>query len=133
MSAGLWIASASAGPLIYTPRNPDFGGSPFNGSVLLGEANAQNKFTSSSKGTAATGSTASQQFASELQSTLLSYVAQNIASDILGPNRLPSGTFLVGTTQVTFNTSGSEINITITDTGTGASTTIQVPVPTSSS
>jgi len=119
--------AASAGPLIYTPRNPNFGGSPFNGSVLLGEANAQNRFQNPAT-KAASAINSSQQFASQLQSTLLAYVGQNIANDILGPNRLPSGSFLVGTTQVSFNTIGSEITITITDTSTGGSTTIQVPV-----
>ena len=31
--------------LTYTPINPSFGGSPLNGSWMLGEAQAQNGFT----------------------------------------------------------------------------------------
>lgn len=35
----------AASQLTYTPVNPDFGGSPFNGPPLLNEANAQNQYT----------------------------------------------------------------------------------------
>jgi curli production assembly/transport component CsgF len=34
----------SGSELIYRPVNPNFGGSPLNGSVLLNQANAQNSF-----------------------------------------------------------------------------------------
>jgi curli production assembly/transport component CsgF len=37
-------ASARASELVYTPVNPSFGGSPLNGSWLLGSAAAQNTF-----------------------------------------------------------------------------------------
>jgi len=42
--AGL-VASSSlfASELVYTPLNPSFGGSPLNGSFLLGKAQSQNK------------------------------------------------------------------------------------------
>ena len=43
----LWLPtlSASAGEPVYKPVNPNFGGNPFNDGILLGTANAQNKFT----------------------------------------------------------------------------------------
>lgn len=37
------ISSVKASELVYTPINPSFGGSPLNGSFLLGKAQAQNK------------------------------------------------------------------------------------------
>jgi curli production assembly/transport component CsgF len=129
-SVVLLVSSASAGPLIYTPRNPNFGGSPFNGAALLNEANAQNHFTSPASKVTAAGTTASQQFANQVQSSLLSFVGQSVVSDILGPNRLSSGSFAVGTTLVSFTTSGGLITIVITDSAAGTSTTIQVPEPT---
>ncbi|MGQ0698575.1 MAG: curli assembly protein CsgF [Panacagrimonas sp.] len=39
------VAVATASPLVYVPVNPSFGGNPLNGSVLLNEAQAQNKHT----------------------------------------------------------------------------------------
>ena len=123
------VSSAYAGPLIYTPRNPNFGGSPFNGSALLSEANAQNHFTNPASKVSATATTAGQQFANQVQSSLLSYEGQNVVNEILGPNRIPSGSFTVGTTLVTFSTANGQITIVIADTSAGTSTTIQVPVP----
>src|SRR5665213_1670312 len=121
--------AAYAGPLIYTPRNPNFGGSPFNGSALLSEANAQNHFTNPASKVSATATTAGQQFANQVQSTLLSYEGQNVVNEILGPNRIPSGSFTVGTTLVTFSPANGQITIVIADTSAGTSTTIEVPVP----
>jgi curli production assembly/transport component CsgF len=37
-------AAALASSLVYVPVNPSFGGNPLNGSVLLGEAQAQNDY-----------------------------------------------------------------------------------------
>ena len=41
---GLWTQPAGADELVYTPINPSFGGSPLNGTWLLGNAQAQNTF-----------------------------------------------------------------------------------------
>lgn len=38
------LSAALAGPLVYVPVNPSFGGNPLNGSVLLNEAQAQNDY-----------------------------------------------------------------------------------------
>jgi curli production assembly/transport component CsgF len=45
----LGAVPAQASELIYTPVNPSFGGSPLNGSWLLGYAGSQNTFKSSSR------------------------------------------------------------------------------------
>lgn len=41
--------SAPASELVYTPRNPSFGGNPFNSDHLIGTAQAQNKYLSPSE------------------------------------------------------------------------------------
>jgi curli production assembly/transport component CsgF len=44
VASTLFAATLSASELVYTPVNPNFGGSPLNGSWLLNQANAQNSF-----------------------------------------------------------------------------------------
>lgn len=134
-------APSQAGSLVYTPINPSFGGNPQNGPVLLNEANAQNlplaKQSAEQAAVAAaqaaangTGAlTASQIFAEQLQSQLLSSFANQITQAIFGPNAQSSGTYTYGTTTVEFSpiyvNGVKEIQITIY--ASGSSTTITVP------
>ena len=116
--------SASAQQLTYTPINPTFGGNPFNSSHLLGLANTQNQFLP--KATTNTGETQAQQFASQLQSTILAGVSQQISNAIFGNNPQQSGTISFGGTTVNFQRGLSNVTINITDTK-GVTTTIVVP------
>ena len=118
------VGSASAQQLTYTPINPTFGGNPFNSSHLLGLANAQNQFLP--KSTSITAPTQAQQFASQLQSTILSGVAQQISNAIFGNNPQQSGTISFGGTSVNFQRGLDNVTINITDTQ-GVTTTIVVP------
>lgn len=55
----LWlamIATSEAGELRYQPINPHFGGSPFNGAILLQSAQIQNPFQGSNGGSGDGGS-----------------------------------------------------------------------------
>jgi len=133
----LFATGANAGPLVYQPVNPTFGGSPFNGSYLLGTANANNfNFLSNPKAAAQLASLTNQQnTAQELRQALISALiaqASQIAIDsILGTNgqAQDSGTFSVAGEVIAFNRVGNEINITLTDPN-GSQTQITVPVPT---
>jgi curli production assembly/transport component CsgF len=131
---------AQASSLVYSPINPSFGGNPNNGIVLLNEANAQNlplahrtaeqaavaaAAAAANGGSGAGGLTASEIFAQQLQSQLLSSFANQITQAIFGPNAQTSGTFSYGGTTISFVTVANEVNITI-DAG-GSITTITVP------
>ena len=116
--------TASAQQLTYTPINPTFGGNPFNSSHLLGLANAQNQFLP--KQTSTAGLTQAQQFASQLQSTILSGVSQQISNAIFGNNPQQSGTVSFGGTTVSFARGLSTVTINITDPQ-GVTTQIVVP------
>lgn len=120
----LLASSASAQQLTYTPINPTFGGNPFNSSHLLALANAQNQFLP--KAQTQTGQTQAQQFAAQLQSTILAGVSQQISNAIFGNNPQQSGTISFGGTTVNFTRSLSSVTITITD-PMGVSTQIVVP------
>ena len=116
--------SASAQQLTYTPINPTFGGNPFNSSHLLALANGQNQFLP--KSSTFTAPTQAEQFASQLQSTILSGVSQQISNAIFGNNPQQSGTISFGGTSVSFARGLSSVTINITDTK-GVTTTIVVP------
>ena len=119
-----YAGGGNAQQLVYTPINPTFGGNPFNSSHLLATANAQNQFLP--KATATTGLTQAQQFASQLQSTILAGVSQQISNAIFGNNPQQSGTVTFGGTSVNFQRGLDNVTINITD-PTGVTTTIVVP------
>lgn len=120
----LCAGSAAAQQLTYTPINPTFGGNPFNSSHLLATANAQNQFLP--KSSTFTAPTQAEQFASQLQSTILAGVAQQVSNAIFGDNPQQSGTISFGGTTVNFSRQLGSITINITDTK-GVTTTIVVP------
>jgi len=112
------IATCGAGlasSLIYTPVNPNFGGSPLNGPWLQAQASSQNQFEQ--KNSAAFGANLSpgQLFANELTSQLYASLANEITQAIFGKNAEKSGTFSFGGTTITFVRVGDEIEITIND------------------
>ena len=132
------VPSAMARDLVYTPVSPSFGGSPLNGSYVLGLAAANNyQYTESPEAKkqrrtqqALQGDTSpAAQFERQITASLLSQVASTIGQQILGENARNSGTFAVGSTTVNFNRVGGQVNIDIVEGSTGARTNIQIPVP----
>lgn len=117
-------APAGAQQYVYTPVNPSFGGNPFNSSHLLALANSQNQFLAKQQTYQAP--TQAEQFASQLQSTILAGVAQQVSNAIFGNNPQQSGTISFGGTTVNFTRGLGTITIVITDPK-GVSTQIVVP------
>lgn len=121
---------AGAGELVYTPRNPSFGGNPFYSDHLLGVANSNNKFEKpSSNSGLLTQQDPSKEFERVIQSSLLSRISSQIADQIYGENAKDAGRFVIGNTTVDFAKSGGSTSVTITDTSTGGHTLIQIPTP----
>ena len=128
---------ASARDLVYQPVSPSFGGSPLNGSYILGLAGANNfQFTENPRSRAerraqdmANGANDPvQQFSRQITSSLLSQIATTIGQQIIGENARDRGTFNLNGTVVNFNRVGGQINIDIAE-PTGGRTNIQIPVP----
>ena len=121
---------AAAGTLVYTPINPNFGGNPLNGSLLLSQAQAQNQFTQSNSGSSAGAQAQSpgQIFAQELTSQLYASLANQITTAIFGQNAAQSGTFSFQGTTINFQRVGGNIQISIND----GSTITNVTVPATS-
>jgi curli production assembly/transport component CsgF len=115
--------AASAQQLVYTPRDPSFGGNPLNATQLMALANAQNQ---NQRSTASTSLTEGQQFAQQLQSRLLSSLADSVTNTIFGTNAQSQGSFNFAGESVTYVRGLSNTTLTLTD-STGAQTVITVP------
>ena len=135
---GGFTAPAAARDITYQPISPSFGGSPLNGSYVLGLATANNsRYQESPRSKqerrvreAQQGSNdPAAQFQRQITSSLLSQIASQVGQQILGENARDSGTFSFGGTQVQFNRVGGQINIDVIESTTGGRTNIQIPVP----
>jgi len=119
----LLALSAGASELVYTPVNPTFGGSPLNGSYLLGMAQANNHFQA-----ATPQESQLQQFNKTLQQTILSRIASSISSQIVDskgnliPGELDTQNFSISIVDLGNGT----LKITTTDKTTGESTSFEV-------
>jgi curli production assembly/transport component CsgF len=118
---------------VYHPINPSFGGSSMNSSHLLAIASAQNgykdKSSSSSSSSSTSGTTTSlgALFASQLQSRLMSALADQVTTAIFGANPANSGTITFGTQTITFSRGLEAVNIDIFDAATNTTTHVSVP------
>ena len=117
---------AHADEMRYHPINPSFGGSPFNGSYLLGSAQDQRGFEAPEK----ERPTALQEFQDTISRSLMSQISRQISDQILGEDAKESGTFSVGDTTVNFHRDGGQVIIDMMDAVSGGQTQITLPVPT---
>jgi curli production assembly/transport component CsgF len=119
------VASAAAQDLSYTPVNPSFGGNPFNSAHLLAVAGAQNEHKDPNA--VRPGQSQASLFASQLQSRLLSALANQVTDAIFGETPQESGTITFGGQTITFQRGLESVQLTIFDAGTGEETRIEVP------
>jgi curli production assembly/transport component CsgF len=127
----LGAGSAEARDLVYTPVNPAFGGSPLNGSYILGLATANNYFRTSPEARRAQNQSQTsngQDFSRIITQSLISQIATTIGQQIVGENARDSGTFFANGTRVQFARINGQINVDITEPS-GATTNIQLPAP----
>ena len=121
--------SVSASPLVYTPVNPSFGGSPLNGPVLLNEANAINDY----KAPPVKQSTSERldAFSQSLQNAILnrvsSAVIRNIVSEggALIPGKVETRDFTIEV----FDLGGGLVRVVTTDKTTGQTSTFEIGTP----
>ncbi len=121
-------SSAFAQQLVYTPINPNFGGSSFNGAWLMAEAQAEKHFTaSSSSAYNPYSNNPLDNFQSSLNSAILSQLSQKIISQVFGENALQEGHYEFGNYVVNINPGTDGIHITILDNSSGSQTSVVVP------
>jgi curli production assembly/transport component CsgF len=125
----LCCAPALASELVYTPVNPAFGGSPFNGATLLGSAQATNKHEDprASNSRFGVNQTPLQLFNENLERSILSQLASAASSGIIAGGKIVPGTVQTGNFNITISElGGGLLQITTTDKVTGAETSFQV-------
>ena len=118
-----FTAALNASELIYVPVNPSFGGSPNNGSYLLGLANAQRQFERERD-----EETPLEQFNERLERSLLSRITSAVTRDIVDINgNITPGSFETTDFFIEVVDDGTGLlTITTTDKTTGEQSIIQV-------
>ena len=122
-----WASQAAAQDIRYTPVNPSFGGSPFNGATLLNEANAQNKTVDPAATKAGATQSTGAEFVRQLESRLYSSLANQVSDAIFGKNATPSGTITFGDQTITYSRGLDTVSLTIIDATAGTTTSIEIP------
>ena len=114
----------------YTPKNPAFGGNPYNYSWLLSSAQAQNDIKDPTTITAASSAYSTdplKNFAESLNQQILSQLSRQIVAKQFGENTLTAGTYVLGDYQINVGDQTTGLSITILDNKTGSTTTVSVP------
>lgn len=119
--------SLQAQQLVYTPKNPAFGGNPYNSQWLLATAEAQNSFKDPSASSGRQQQTELERFTQSLNSQLLSQVSRRLFTEQFGEGDLQPGTYTFGSLAVDIYPSDEGLVINILDTNTGEQTQIVVP------
>lgn len=127
----VWPASAGATELVYVPVNPAFGGSPLNGSVLLGNAQAQDRHKDPDAATnSLTGSlnkTPLQEFNDILERSILSQLANAATGSVMSNGKLVPGTVETGNFRIDISDlGGGLLKVTTTDKTTGSTSSFEV-------
>ena len=114
--------------LVYTPKNPAFGGNPYNYSWLMSSAQAQNDIKETTADPYSRYSTDPlKDFSESLNRQILSQLSRQIVSRQFGEDALSAGTYVLGDYQIEVGDQANGLNITIVDNKSGSQTTVSVP------
>lgn len=113
---------------VYCPKNPAFGGNPYNYSWMLSSAQAQNDIkTTSTNPYTSPSSDPLKNFTSSLNSQILSQLSRQIVAKQFGEGALSAGTYVLGDYQIEVGDRTDGLKITILDNKSGSQTTVSVP------
>jgi len=125
------VTCSYAQDFVYTPKNPAFGGSPYNYSWLLSSTQAQDTYEApadeSSSYSSYYNSDPVNNFTESLNRQILSQLSRQIVSRQFGEDALDEGTYVLGDYQIEIGNGGTGLNISIVDNSTGATTSVEVP------
>lgn len=113
---------------IYFPKNPAFGGNPYNYSWLMSSAQAQNDIKETTTNPySGYGTDPLKDFAESLNRQILSQLSRQIVAKQFGEDAINTGTYVLGDYQIEVGDQSDGLNITIIDNKTGSQTTVSVP------
>lgn len=122
--------NTSAQQFVYSPKNPAFGGNPYNYSWMLSSAQAQDTYKAPSDGSdpySRYNSNPVDDFAESLNRQILSRLSRELVTRQFGDEALAEGSYILGDYQIDIGNSDGGLNITIVDNTTGATTNVVVP------
>lgn len=117
--------SVQAQDLVYSPKNPAFGGDTFGYQWLMSSAEAQNSFEDPAS--QKDDRSELEKFTESLNSQLLGQVTRRMFSNQFGEDGLAPGTYSFGSLGIDIYPSTEGLVINILDTGTGEQTQIVIP------
>ena len=112
--------------LVYSPRNPNFGGDTFNYQWLLSSAEAQNTFEDPNQ-TDREERSELDRFTENLNNQLLNLVSRSLFTDQFGEGELAPGTYTFGSLNIEVFPSSDGLVISILDVDTGEQTQVIIP------
>ncbi len=124
----LFSTLSAASELVYTPRNPSFGGNPLNGSILLQKAQSQNKHKAP-----VVEQSYAERFKESLERTYLNRMVREITDMAFGEDIEDSvfnqdSIFVSGDYEIQVITSGLDsITVQITNIVSGEITIVEIP------
>ncbi|QPJ61510.1 MAG: curli production assembly protein CsgF [Candidatus Nitronauta litoralis] len=125
LAVGFFSTQVWAGEIVYTPVNPNFGGSPFNGAYLLSNAGQQNGFEAPPRD----ARDSAADFVERLDRTILSRLSRALTSDIIAEDgSINTGEFSTGVNTIVVSQSGGATVVTVTNLITGETTNITIPI-----
>ncbi len=116
--------------LVYTPKNPAFGGNTFNYQWMLSSAQAQDTYKAPSDGLdpySRYNANPVDDFAESLNRQILSRLSRELVTRQFGEDALAEGSYILGDYQIDIGSSDAGISVNIVDNTTGASTNVLVP------
>lgn len=125
LAVGFLSTQVLAGELVYTPVNPNFGGSPFNATPLLSNAGQQNGFEAPPRDARDNAA----DFVERLDRAVLSRISRALTGSIFDANGdlISGGPFTTGASTFTVLVGATTTTVTITNNTTGETTNITLP------
>lgn len=119
--------SMNAQDFVYEPVNPAFGGETFNYQWLLNSAQAQNLLENPDAIDLFEDDSTLDDFTESLNRQLLSQLSRDLITSEFGTNGLTDGNFIIGSLEITVETTLDGVGITIFDNAIGEQTQIIIP------
>jgi len=117
--------SVQSQELVYTPRNPNFGGDTFNYQWLLSSAEAQNSFKDPEGEMGPLSEL--DRFKESLNTQMLGNITRSMFTEQFGEDGLSPGSYVYGNLALDIYDSNEGLVINILDTNTGETTQIIIP------
>lgn len=113
--------------LVYTPKNPAFGGDTFNYTWLLNSANAQDLTEDTRERTSINAGNSLDNLAASLERQVLSSLSRELITTQFGEEGLSEGTYTLGDFQIDVANTLEGLTITIFDVAQGEQTQLVIP------